>query len=385
MPFGPVENPISAREAFARPEESAALSQAGALLMIGSQLRGDGRTWVERILRVGRSAEFVADDDRVRLGVPRLEPAPGAVNVQRVRENLSSRYRTAFTPGVLGRAPATPIPVNVVSDIAERFFQDSNPENATDLFEACLIHPSELVRVAAAIGHHGRSPELDRLIAIVEDGTRNVEELVRDLAATGLARMDPANPRLSELQSPKPGSAPGEPSHTSLLVHGTWARTQTWWQPGGDFHTYILQNVRKDLYAAADRFEWSGGYSDQARADAATDLLQWVGQHNLAGLNLMTHSHGGSVAMLASQNGLTVGELVLLSCPVHSEYQPNFANISGRAVSIRVHFDLVLLADRSGQRFNDPRIEENVLPIWFDHSATHNPDNWKKYDVPKLI
>ena len=139
------------------------------------------------------------------------------------------------------------------------------------------------------------------------------------------------------------------------------------------------------LYGASDRFGWTGGYSDAARADGGTSLHDWVQQHNLEGLDLFTHSHGGSVAMLASQAGMKVRRMALLSCPVHwPKYMPDF-NLTAKVVSIRVHMDLVILADRGGQRFNDSRIQENVLPIWFDHFATHNPANWQKYNVPAML
>ena len=139
------------------------------------------------------------------------------------------------------------------------------------------------------------------------------------------------------------------------------------------------------LYGAADRFEWSGGYSDLARALAGSDLEAWVQQQHLAGLDLFTHSHGGSVAMLASQAGTAVGRLVLLSCPVHwPKYTPDFNRVS-RVVSVRVHLDLVILADGGGQRFYDDRIHENVLPAWFDHFATHDPAIWERYDVKSML
>ena len=43
--------------------------------------------------------------------------------------------------------------------------------------------------------------------------------------------------------------------------------------------------------------------------------------------------------------------------------------------------DLVILVDGGGQKFQDPRIEEHVLPIWFDHFATHDPAVWRDHDV----
>ena len=202
--------------------------------------------------------------------------------------------------------------------------------------------------------------------------------------ATSLARVAPADPRLARLTEPGDRRRGGAPAYTSLLVHGTFARNFPWWQPGGGFHTY-LSGVLGDLYGASDRFEWSGGYSDERRALGAQDLGVWVDAHNVQGLDLLAHSHGGSVAMLASQFGLELGKLVLLSCPAHPQkYMPDFGHV-GKVVSVRVHLDLVILADGGGQRFRHPDIRENVLPIWFDHSATHDPDVWETYDIPSKL
>jgi hypothetical protein len=90
--------------------------------------------------------------------------------------------------------------------------------------------------------------------------------------------------------------------------------------------------------------------------------------------------------MLASHKaGLDIDELVLLSCPVHvHKYMPNFAQVQ-KVVSIRVHLDLTILADRGGQRFRHPNIHEHILPIWFDHSATRNRHIWQKYNVPSIL
>jgi hypothetical protein len=63
---------------------------------------------------------------------------------------------------------------------------------------------------------------------------------------------------------------------------------------------------------------------------------------------------------------------------------PDFNRVS-QVVSIRVHLDLVILADGGGQRFQHPNIAENVLPLWFDHSATHRPSVWNKYGLPAMI
>jgi pimeloyl-ACP methyl ester carboxylesterase len=223
------------------------------------------------------------------------------------------------------------------------------------------------------------------LINILVRGTRSRDPLVRDVAATALGRVAPEHPRLRQLTK-RAGARPGgEPSHTALLVHGTFARNHEWWQPGGSTHTYLKSTVRPDLYDANDRFEWSGGYSDAARDIGAHDLREWVEQHALDGLDLFGHSHGANVIMEATRFGLTAGKLILLSCPVHvHKYMPDFARTTA-VVSIRVHLDLVILADRGGQLFLHPQIQENVLPIWFDHGASHDPWVWQDHNLAGLL
>jgi hypothetical protein len=306
-----------------------------------------------------------------RLGAPRVRPARRARRGKRPRIAPARRAR-AVSPDVL-------------VDLARRLARDPSPLNLAQLTCACLRHPHEVPRVAAAAAHFELSTRPAQALEILARSLRSADPLARALAATAMARIAPEDERLRALLGRRPSRRARRPSRTSLLVHGTFARSSTWWQPGGDFHEYLRAEVRPDLYGAGDRFDWSGGWSDAARALGAADLRAWVGARGLAGLSLFTHSHGGSVAMLASQDGLAVGDLVLLSCPVHVDrYVPDFARIA-RVVSIRVRLDLVILIDGGGQRFDDPRIEEHVLPIWFDHFATHDPEVWRDHDVPTFL
>jgi pimeloyl-ACP methyl ester carboxylesterase len=172
-----------------------------------------------------------------------------------------------------------------------------------------------------------------------------------------------------------------------MLVHGTFARTETWWQPRPEynFHAYIKFEVRPDLYSAPDRFEWTGGYSDRDREDGAQSLAAWAVQRQEQGIALFGHSHGANVTLRATHYGLRNEKLVLLSCPVHlPKYEPLWANVND-VVSVRVKADLVIMLDGGGQRFRHPRIRENVLSLWFNHSATHEPDVWRSHGVPSMI
>jgi hypothetical protein len=392
-----VETPIPGREAFSRTEPQAILSQAAVLLILGAQARRDEDAFGAGAASAGVAglAEFWPEEDFALFERPRQGAPVGRVDVQRLREGLA-RYGDWIFPDKPRSADALRSGIAAaLPDLGQRAYNQETPDASAELMEACLNHPEELVRVASAASYFGMSTESQRLTDILATGCRSEDDLVRTVAATALWYASPNHVVLNSLRAsaPRTASASGD---TTLLVHGTWAGrvpgstspNPLWWEPGGDFHTHILQNVKPDLYSKPDRFGWSGDYYDGARALAGTQLTTWVNAHNDQGLDLITHSHGGSVAMLATHQSLTVGQLVLLSCPVHiPKYLPDFTRIGKGTVSIRVHIDLVILADRGGQKFklSPSQIRENVLPVWFNHFATHDPATWNKYGVKSML
>ena len=92
-------------------------------------------------------------------------------------------------------------------------------------------------------------------------------------------------------------------------------------------------------------FGWSGLYSDGARQLAAQQLVDWMADQNLQRPDFFAHSHGGTVANLATRRGLEFDRLVLLSWPVHEQWFPDFNRV-GRVIDVRVRLDLIILADR---------------------------------------
>jgi hypothetical protein len=369
-----VTAPRLGAEAFADNDAASQLAQAAFLLLLGQELRRSRERWA-----VPRRAvpEEPLDEDVIRFGIPRIDA-----------EGRRYRHRDAFPGETLGsrsRARGAAELYERSRDLADQLRTSPRESTAAALLYVCVARPDPIVRVAAAAASIEITAEPMRPIAVLAKGTRDDDPLVRNLAATALARIYPEHPALRRLsQRPRRKRSKGD-AHTSLLVHGTFARTDTWWQPGGDFHSYLLADVLHDLYAGADRFDWSGGYSDAARLLAASDLQAWVGTHGVTDPLIAGHSHGANVIFLATQLAVTMREAVLLSCPVRwPQYVPDFARV-GKCVSIRVHMDLVILADGAGQRFDDPRIQENVLPLWFHHSATHDPGIWRKYDVQSML
>jgi len=419
MPHELVEQPIRGPRAFEATGDAAAMSQAAILLLLGMRRRGDDRALRARAAAVGASqaAGRSPATGGVSFPVPRVPFTGDRVPDEEATAGLARRLRPVARAAVLtGEAPgpAAEAVRAALPGLAERLYREPTPQAAAELLRACLHHPDELPRVAAAATYFDVATGPRLPLAVLAEGTRSPDPLVRDVAATALARLDPRHPRLAALVPARPGPAPrGGPgpegpatrptpkgrrrkrprprtaaevmAAAALLVHGTFARDAAWYQPGGDFHTYIRSTVRPNLYSQPDFFRWSGGYSDAARALAATDLRDWAEARGLAGLDLFGHSHGANVVMLATQDGLPAGELILLSCPVHvRKYYPNFELVA-RVVSIHVRLDLVILADRGGQSFADPRIEEHILPIWFDHQATHDPAVWETYGVPAFV
>ncbi|MDH3692617.1 MAG: hypothetical protein OEU36_24580 [Gammaproteobacteria bacterium] len=387
------KNLVLYHDAFAQTGEESAQTQSAVLLCVGVLLRKEPEA-PEAGAEERPLGELFPEDDWAALAIPK--------SLLDLRKHRGARYRTGLLRDELGATAAERLKgardfqdpeaettfKDVQVSLSEQLTRDPDPDIAARLVENSLNHPQPLARVAAASSGFDLFPEDEdraELLALLVEGLDSEDELVRELAATVLARVEPSHPRLGPLTPPGKEEEQGDPQHTSLLIHGTWARDNSWWQPSGDFHTYILNDVRPDLYSQPDRFDWSGGYSDAARSIAAGRLEIWITERQLNGLDLFCHSHGGSVAMEANHASLQINQLVLLSCPVHPDkYAPNFDQVND-VVSIRVKFDLVILADGGGQRFRDDRIRENRLPIWFNHSASHDPEVWQNHDVPALL
>jgi hypothetical protein len=379
----PVE-PLTGPDAFAASDDAASLAQAAILLLSSRMLRGDRRlaSASERwAVREPLESDYDAND-LARFPLPALQPDAGRVPAAR-----TERERVGITKSIerMTRYDSDQSRIRVAHALAVRLYDQPTVTTAAALMSACLEHPNDLVGVAAAASYFWHGTEPRRCLEILRAGVDSQSDLVRDLAATALSRIAPGDPTLGRLSRPGPRVGGGNANHTATIVHGTWARRNRWWQPGGDFHAYLASEVRPDMYSATDRFEWSGRYRPDDRAMAGLKLADWVGTRGLGGLDLFGHSHGGSVLMLATHNGMRAGKLVLLSCPAHENvYLPDFTRI-GACTAVRVHLDLVVIADGGGLRFHDPRIRDVPLGVWFNHSASHDPQVWRDGNVAARI
>jgi pimeloyl-ACP methyl ester carboxylesterase len=194
-----------------------------------------------------------------------------------------------------------------------------------------------------------------------------------DAATIAQAALGSENDVQQQILTDKKSAAEGH--SLSIIVHGTAAWSKSWWLTGGDFHTYILQEVRPDLFSGYNAYQWSGAYNKRTRGIASERLAGWAEDTIGDRLNtVFAHSYGGVIALNATTHGLFIRDLVLLSTPAE-DVRVEWRNIE-RAVSLRIHMDIVLLAARRAQCFTE-NVEENYLPHWFwNHSDSHDPALW---------
>ena len=269
-----------------------------------------------------------------------------------------------------------------------RLVDEPEPVTAAALVEANLRSESRLVRTAAAVAALDTTgPRADVLAQLVAGATRG-DALTRELGRIGVARVDPAHEVLRHLVG-RPARLTGtdRPSHTAVLTHGTFAALTRWWRPTGDFYGY-LDALVPPLKLHDPSFGWSGLYADGARQLAAQQLVDWIADQNLQRPDFFAHSHGGTVVNLATQRGLELDRLVLLSWPVHEQWFPDFTRV-GRIIDVRVRLDLVILADRGQQTFTPPPAHAAVVTShvngWFEHGETHQPDYWDRHQLPTAL
>jgi hypothetical protein len=274
-----------------------------------------------------------------------------------------------------------------VADLVRELYEQPKPETAGEILLLGLGDPDELIRAAAAISFLDLFDEISlavtALLSIIEDGSN---ELARELAELVIRKLGttapivPLNPRDDAVRSE--GNLA-----TTVLIHGTHfgfvgTPIADWWKPRGDFHSFIKGSFRPNLYAKPDFFTWSGGFSDHARQLAAIELRDWSRNRGFSEFDVIAHSHGGNVAMWATQLGVSLNNLVLLSCPAHPRrYLPEFTRVK-QVVSYQIKLDWVILADGGATKFNHPRISDRILPRWFrHHEDTRKPSFWQQFGI----
>jgi hypothetical protein len=366
--------PIGGPEAFEATGRDAELSQAAIVLSAGAAVGG-------RAERIERPASLGLPVDLRRIGreeTPRLGETVAAfdLDLRSHVDNLGLRLPEATSAGLTRRLVDRPDAVT-----------------AAALVEANLHSESRLVRTAAAVAALDTTGPRDDVLDRLVDGAQSPDTLTHEIGRIGVARVAPQHRVLRRVVRPSGAETPegtlaGERAGAAaVLTHGTFAANTRWWQPGGSLYRY-LDALTPPLHVHDPSFRWSGQYSDGARQLAAQQLVEWTAGFGLQMPDLFAHSHGGTVGNLATHRGLQIDRLVLMSWPVHGEWFPDFSKVR-IVVDIRVRFDLVILADRGGQRFRPPAAFRGKVVShvngWFNHGDTNDPAYWERYGLPEAI
>ncbi|MBT8089345.1 MAG: hypothetical protein KJO01_03990 [Gammaproteobacteria bacterium] len=366
MSYRPYE-PIDPRDAFAvaaADTESAAASQAAFLLAVRAGLLGYPSP-TEKL------SEF---------------PLP---NLKALKSDRHVKVATACQ--YLGvserelRKEVRPALEQEMNKIAREVYRKPTIEAAAALFEAAMMSPHPLVAVAGAAGARETTRLRPRIRKTLEAAARSRDNLVSRLALAAMSHIGPMESIADKkvIQQPKSRKRRRR-SDTAVVTHGTFAANARWYRPGGDFYA-ALNAKRPDLHVHDRSFKWTGAYSDKARRADAELLKQWIPDQGLTAPDFFAHSHGGTVAHLATRRGVQFDRLVLMGWPVHKKWYPDFSKVK-RLIDVRVRLDLVVLLDGGAQRFRtrDFAVEEHRNG-WFDHSATHEPDYWDDHGLWGVI
>ena len=376
MAYQPFD-PMDPRDAFTvtpdpvlESAQSVAASQAALILSARAGVLGVGDEFDEDA-EEARDAGFEIPDLRPLQRSRRLRvdeaTEPLGMSAKELEEQPAPQLRDEMT--------------RTVNDL----YEHPTTEGAAALFEAAMHSPHPLVQVAAAAGARETTRLRKRIRDILEAGSQSDDRLVASLATEALSKIDPKDPYVNQrvIAQPTPKKR-NRRSETAVITHGTFSSDSAWYQPGGDFYEALALN-RPDLAVHDESFTWTGAYSPTARRADALLLKQWIDDQGLDTPDFFAHSHGGTVATLATRQGVDFDRLVLMAWPVHRKWFPAFPRVN-RIVDIRVRLDLVILLDRGGQRFRTGAFDvEEHRNGWFDHIAPHQPDYWDDHDLWSVV
>ncbi len=265
--------------------------------------------------------------------------------------------------------------------VVDEVYSNPSIEAAAALFEGALTSSHPLVAVAAAAGARETTRLRPKIRETLESAAKSRDPLVARLALAAISHIGPMQDLADRKVVRQPVSKKRRrQSDTAVITHGTFASNGRWYRPGGDFYEALKKN-RPDLHLHDRSFRWTGAYSDSARQADARLLQTWLVDQGLKRPDFFAHSHGGTVANLATKLGVEFDRLVLMGWPVHKKWYPDFSKVK-RIIDVRVKLDLVIMLDFGRQRFKSRKFNiETHRNGWFDHSATHESSYWDEHGL----
>jgi hypothetical protein len=116
-----------------------------------------------------------------------------------------------------------------------------------------------------------------------------------------------------------------------ILIHGTWGNKSEWYTPHGSFYKILEKAVQQINYKVIS-YTWSGSFDHNCRLLAGNILAKLIQSYPANTIiNIVSHSHGGNVAAIASQvlaadshNKQKINALFSFGIPVDTHYyMPN--------------------------------------------------------------
>ena len=208
---------------------------------------------------------------------------------------------------------------------------------------------SLIVRTAAATAAIDTTGPRDDVRALLEDAAASRDADVRELARTALARGMAGSSTVAPLRTigaMKSGGGQSRPiQRSSVTARGRRNRR------GGSraVTSSVPRRARPSFAHAHESFGWSGDYSEAQRSLAANDLAAWIPAQSL-------NEPDYSRTVMESQSPISQRSVACDSagrCAWPRRSTTNgcrhLANVS-KIIDIRVRADLVIIADRGGQR-----------------------------------
>lgn len=204
--------------------------------------------------------------------------------------------------------------------------------------------------------------------------------------------------------------ASGATKIETVIVHGTFAASTTWWRepkssgspPSDNLWAHLKKEGISTLIGNPDEFSWSGGNSDPARQMGAELFVDWWRARGLPTLDVVAHSHGGNVVMMASalEPKMHIRNLVLLGTPARYPYVPRFHQTE-QLTNVYSSNDMVQVPGSWGSQRGEGRTQSDHaagtnlhLPYWSSvsaavksasHSDLHEPDFWDIHKLAELL
>jgi hypothetical protein len=222
------------------------------------------------------------------------------------------------------------------------------------------------------------SPDVAAVIESASWRASMLFDVLRSIADGGTRPESLDEPRLSQ-ETYEPGGLSVN-LYETVIVHGTWAKSATWWREMTGAHNFwaYVKGVCPSLYGAGQEFSWSGGLSNNAREQGARDFINWwqtVGAP--AQLQVIAHSHGCNVVYLACamERTLNVANMVALGGPVRTWYPPTIAVASRiqRIHNVYSRYDTTQSVGSLGGRRGEGRTLGDSVSVTNHHVPWENP------------